>query len=597
MYSHLQNFYQRKIFKFFFVFLFCYAGLLPGLVLSQTVDTLFFDDFEGSLANWQVSGQDWDTTNLAYVSHNHSITDSPVGNYPSYSNATITLANSIDLSSTNTPVLTFWHKYYVQANYDFCYVEISEDFGFTWSQLTSYTGYNTTLFHEQIDLSNYKTSPILIRFRLNDSGTTQYDGWYVDDVSIAELDTSLTSFPFFEDFESGYSNWLIGSQDWDTTSLAYVSPGHSITDSPVGNYPSYSNATFTLIHPIDLSSTNTPVLTFWHKYYVQANYDFCYVEISEDFGFSWSQLASYTGYNTTLFHEQIDLSNYKTSPILIRFRLRDSGNTQYDGWYVDDVAVAELDTSLTSFPFFEDFESGFDNWLVGSQDWDTTSVTYVSPVHSITDSPVGNYPSYSNATFTLAHPIDLSSTNIPILKFWHKYYVQENYDFCYIEISEDFGFTWTIDTSYTGYITTLIPEQINLSNYKTSPILIRFRLRDSGNTQYDGWHIDDVEIKDLNPNTVSNILNNIPNKYSLNQNYPNPFNPTTRIRFGLPNASKVNIEVYNSLGQSVAELVNEQKPAGYHSVQFDSDNLASGVYFYRIEAGTFTRVKKMLLVR
>jgi len=83
----------------------------------------------------------------------------------------------------------------------------------------------------------------------------------------------------------------------------------------------------------------------------------------------------------------------------------------------------------------------------------------------------------------------------------------------------------------------------------------------------------------------------------LQQNYPNPFNPETNIRFGLPNANRVKIEVYNMLGQRVAELLNEHKLAGFHTVKFDGSNFASGVYFYKIQAGDFLQVKKMLLVR
>jgi hypothetical protein len=90
---------------------------------------------------------------------------------------------------------------------------------------------------------------------------------------------------------------------------------------------------------------------------------------------------------------------------------------------------------------------------------------------------------------------------------------------------------------------------------------------------------------------------NIPRKYVLMQNYPNPFNPVTHIRFGLPRASKVKLEFFNVLGQRVFTLIDEQKPAGYHVVTFDARDLASGMYFYRIEAGEFTDQKKMILIK
>jgi murein DD-endopeptidase MepM/ murein hydrolase activator NlpD len=89
----------------------------------------------------------------------------------------------------------------------------------------------------------------------------------------------------------------------------------------------------------------------------------------------------------------------------------------------------------------------------------------------------------------------------------------------------------------------------------------------------------------------------IPQEFALMQNYPNPFNPVTNIRFGLPEASRVLVEVYNMLGQRVVQLIDERKPAGYHVVQFDGSELGSGFYFYRIQADHFNEVRKMLLMK
>ena len=85
--------------------------------------------------------------------------------------------------------------------------------------------------------------------------------------------------------------------------------------------------------------------------------------------------------------------------------------------------------------------------------------------------------------------------------------------------------------------------------------------------------------------------------YFLNQNFPNPFNPVTVIKYQLPENLKVQIRVYDVLGNEVAELVNEEKSAGTYEVRFDAGNLASGVYLYKLQAGSFVETKKMILIK
>ena len=93
------------------------------------------------------------------------------------------------------------------------------------------------------------------------------------------------------------------------------------------------------------------------------------------------------------------------------------------------------------------------------------------------------------------------------------------------------------------------------------------------------------------------IETGIPRTFRLEQNFPNPFNPGTTIRYDIPIRSIVSLTVYNILGQKVTTLVQGIQEAGYHDARFDGSELASGVYFYRLQAGSFVKVMKCLLVR
>ncbi|MBL1153401.1 MAG: T9SS type A sorting domain-containing protein [Ignavibacteriota bacterium] len=85
--------------------------------------------------------------------------------------------------------------------------------------------------------------------------------------------------------------------------------------------------------------------------------------------------------------------------------------------------------------------------------------------------------------------------------------------------------------------------------------------------------------------------------YTLKQNYPNPFNPSTLIGYQLPVTSKVTLKVYDILGNEIATLVNEEKPAGNYNVIFDASKLSSGVYFYTLKTGEFSKTNKMILAK
>jgi hypothetical protein len=109
-------------------------------------------------------------------------------------------------------------------------------------------------------------------------------------------------------------------------------------------------------------------------------------------------------------------------------------------------------------------------------------------------------------------------------------------------------------------------------------------------TQMGGWRIPIADV-------ITSVRDNrphVPSQYILYQNYPNPFNPTTVIAYSLPAPAAVTLKVYDLIGREIKTLVNERQNAGQHSMTFDGSNYPSGVYFYRLQAGTYSQTKKLI---
>lgn len=115
-----------------------------------------------------------------------------------------------------------------------------------------------------------------------------------------------------------------------------------------------------------------------------------------------------------------------------------------------------------------------------------------------------------------------------------------------------------------------------------------------GNINYDTANF---WLDTAGPIAVRKIGTEVPDKFTLNQNYPNPFNPVTIISYQLPAGDFVKLEVYDILGRRIAELVNEKQVAGNYEVKWDAGNISSGVYFYRLQTGSFIETKKMALIK
>lgn len=151
-----------------------------------------------------------------------------------------------------------------------------------------------------------------------------------------------------------------------------------------------------------------------------------------------------------------------------------------------------------------------------------------------------------------------------------------------IYVSNDWGFNWTqqnngLENLYS-YLITTVPENSNERLYFST---------------YTGAYTALILASAISENQTE-----MPVKFELFQNYPNPFNPITHIRFGLPKASDVTLELFNILGQKITTLLDEWKPTGYHIIDFNASQFADGIYYYRLTSGKeFVQTKKLILIK
>jgi hypothetical protein len=145
-----------------------------------------------------------------------------------------------------------------------------------------------------------------------------------------------------------------------------------------------------------------------------------------------------------------------------------------------------------------------------------------------------------------------------------------------------------------GYGTTLSPQSYAYDDASAGPGTWYYRLKQidlSGVIHY----IEPVRVEASAGNALAG--GSAPPEFALLQNHPNPFNPSTIIRFDLAADRDVSLKVYNALGQAVSELVSGHRPAGRYSITWDATAFASGVYYYRLEAGSFVQTRKLIVLK
>jgi hypothetical protein len=309
------------------------------------------------------------------------------------------------------------------------------------------------------------------------------------------LGATVHTFPFTDDMESGDTwgnDWPWGLTDTDSYSGTYC-----WTDSPGASYQ--NNIDRSLTTAIDLTGSNRPLLSFWHRYNLEDKKDYGYVEVSKDAGATWSCLFFTTGNSATQwFKEEIDLSAFVNKQVYLAFRIKTDGSGQQDGWYVDDVEVSE-NTATTPFPFLDDAETASSdaNWIASS--WERIATDGHNSSHCWTR-PAMNARSDFSTGLVLRGATTLATAINPHLSFWHhksgsgEVYVSSNGGQTWTRIYND-GNTWT-DWRRT---------QLDLSAYMGLPnIVVRFSM---GSGQL--WSVDDVLISDAPQNVFLQPLSDV----------------------------------------------------------------------------------------
>jgi len=188
----------------------------------------------------------------------------------------------------------------------------------------------------------------------------------------------------------------------------------------------------------------------------------------------------------------------------------------------------------------------------------------------------------------------------------------------YYPINNAIGISLTPDFSwsYTNFTSSYEIEIATSSSFGSSTVFQRTVITTNTNVQsgilnYSTtyyWHVraiglggtsDWSEVKNFLTTLITDVEmeNEIPIEFALHQNYPNPFNPSTVIKFQVSSYQFVNLKIYDILGKEVATLVNEEKPAGRYKATFNASNLSSGVYIYKLQAGNFSEIRKMILMK
>lgn len=506
----------------------------------------------------------WDKTESTYFSAPNSYTDSKTGNYAASCDVRLTSKQNIDLTNVLSPVLSFYTKFDIEAEWDGGQVLISTNNGNTWQPLKGeymtpgsgqgiqtlsefyYDGSQSSWVKEEIDLSAFAGSQIKIRFQLKADGYIQRDGWFLDDIKIYYYGGDIGNYRCTD---------ISFIEGWNMLSIPLNSSNSSLTSV----FPTANSLAFYFEDYYKITEILENDLGYWIKFPSAGNTEICgykldgEIEVKE----GWNLIGS--------FSDSVAVENIYSEPngiIQSAFFKFGSGYSSAD--YIIPGKGYWIKTSADGKIMFDE-NIRMPKIKVNSSD-----------IIKITDS--------KNNT------MDLFLTE------------EEN---IYSELPP-LPPKGVFDARFVSNKLTAVKSN------KTFKILlkdalypIKVELPFSNLTVLNGEKVGEQNIFLIKDKTLTEInitKSEIPEKFSVAQNYPNPFNPTTKIEFSLPENSAVKIQIYNVLGELIQEINRELLNAGTESIEINLADYSSGVYFYKIIATStsgveFQSLKKMILMK
>jgi hypothetical protein len=418
-----------------------------------STNVYFHDDFEAGFGNWNHTGT-WGLDTSSSISPTHCVSDSPGGYYTNNTDTAMRMTGAISLTGMAHPALHFFCKYDLELNYDYVYVEGSTNGGAAWFPIPggSYTGTTASWIEQQFDLSSWGTaSAFQARFHIVTDASVIKDGWYVDDVHIGSAPDALTASPASSTANSVTLNW--------TASNIGDFAAYRIYRSMTPGQPWQNGILVGTVTGQDITTFMDVTVAPKTQYY----YQIVVVNIAQLFAFS---------------------------------------------------GVIPATTAIgMDYPFVDNGEGGGGTWVADAP-WALTTEDSVSPTHSWSDSPGGNYANnLAGQSLTLSSPMSFLSAANPVLTFWHRYSLGSG-DYLNVEASTNQGAGWALLGSYSGSSSGWIRGRFGLTSYagQSAGVLVRFRLTSDTTGTGDGWHIDDISVTEglntVTPVTLDQVTGN-----------------------------------------------------------------------------------------